>query len=106
MDATQVLIRPIISEKSYVLRGCGQQVHVPHHRNAHKIQVRQAVEELFDVAVLDVRTATVKGQAEASCLVRGRTRNWKKAIVTVATGSDHSRLRGPSGAGGLAHGCS
>jgi len=86
MDATQVLIRPIISEKSYVLAVAGNKYTFRIHPDAHKIQVRQAVEELFDVAVLEVRTVTVKGKPKRRGISQGRTRNWKKAIVTVAPG--------------------
>ena len=62
MDASQIVIRPIVSEKSYVLASAGKYTFRV-HENAHKTQIRQAVEELFpDVKVLDVRTVTVKSK--------------------------------------------
>ena len=61
MDATQVLIRPVVSEKTYVLATAGKYTFRV-HADAHKTQIKQAVEELFDVKVLDVATMSVKGK--------------------------------------------
>ena len=61
MNSRQVLIRPVVSEKSYALLAANKYT-FRIHPDAHKIQVRQAVEELSDVAVLEVRTVTVKGK--------------------------------------------
>ena len=61
MDATQVLIRPIVSEKTYVLATAGKYTFRV-HADAHKTQIKQAVAELFDVKVLDVATMSVKGK--------------------------------------------
>jgi large subunit ribosomal protein L23 len=56
------------------------------HPDAHKTQIRQAVEELFGVHVLDVRTLSVKSKPKRRGTTRGRTRKWKKAIVQVREG--------------------
>jgi large subunit ribosomal protein L23 len=56
------------------------------HDKAHKTQIRQAVEELFDVKVVDVRTASVKSKPKRRGQTKGRTRAWKKAIVQVGPG--------------------
>ena len=59
MDHSQVLIRPVVSEKSYVLATAGKYTFRV-HPDAHKTQIKQAVESLFpDVKVLAVRTASV-----------------------------------------------
>jgi large subunit ribosomal protein L23 len=85
MDPSQVIIRPDVSEKSFVLAEAGKYTFRVHDK-AHKTQIRQAVEELFDVKVVDVRTASVKSKPKRRGQTSGRTRQWKKAIVQVAEG--------------------
>jgi large subunit ribosomal protein L23 len=85
MDATQIIIRPIVSEKSYVLATAGKYTFRV-HEDAHKTQIRQAVEELFDVKVLDVRTMSVKGKPKRRGFTKGHRRSWRKAIVQVREG--------------------
>ena len=87
MNASQVVIRPVVSEKSYVLAGAGKYTFRV-HPEAHKTQIRQAVEELFDVKVVDVRTASVKSKPKRRGWTSGRTRTWKKAIVQVRPGDE------------------
>ena len=58
MDPTQVIIRPVVSEKSYALATIGKYTFRV-HPDAHKTQIKQAIEELFDVHVLGVRTSAV-----------------------------------------------
>ena len=85
LHPNQVLLAPVVSEKSYELieqRKYAFRV----HPDAHKTQIRQAVEELFDVKVLAVRTASVKSKPKRRGLTSGRTRSWKKAIVQVREG--------------------
>jgi large subunit ribosomal protein L23 len=85
MDASQVIIRPVVSEKSYVLSAANRYTFRV-HPSAHKTQIRQAVQELFDVHVLDVRTLSVKSKPKRRGAVSGRTRTWKKAIVQIQPG--------------------
>jgi large subunit ribosomal protein L23 len=85
MDPSQVIIRPVVSEKSYVLSAADKYTFRV-HPDAHKTQIRQAVESLFDVSVLEVRTMSVKSKPKRRGLSTGRTRQWKKAIVQVAPG--------------------
>ena len=85
MDPSQVIIRPVVSEKSYVLAAAGKYT-FRIHPDAHKTQVRQAIEALFDVHVEEVRTLSVKSKPKRRGTSRGRTRSWKKAIVQVRTG--------------------
>jgi large subunit ribosomal protein L23 len=85
MDHSQVIIRPVVSEKSYVLSALHRYTFRVHHE-AHKTQIRQAVEALFDVHVVEVRTSTVKSKPKRRGTTSGRTRNWKKAIVQVREG--------------------
>ena len=85
MHPSQVIIRPVVSEKSYVLSAVNKYTFRV-HPDAHKTQIRQAVESLFGVGVLEVRTMSVKSKPKRRGLIRGRTRNWKKAIVEVRPG--------------------
>ena len=85
MDASQVIIRPVVSEKSYVLATADKYTFRV-HADAHKTQIRQAVEELFDVKVLEVRTLSVKSKPKRRGYTSGRTRQWKKAVVQVRAG--------------------
>jgi large subunit ribosomal protein L23 len=85
MDPSQVLIRPVVSEKSYVLSAANRYTFRV-HPDAHKTQIRQAVEQLFGVHVVDVRTLSVKYKPKRRGVTRGRTRVWKKAIVQVREG--------------------
>ena len=85
MDHSQVLIRPVVSEKTYVLASAGKYTFRV-HPDAHKTQIKQAVEALFDVSVLEVRTASVPSKPKRRGYTSGRTRAWKKAIVQVGAG--------------------
>ena len=85
MDASQVIIRPVVSEKSFVLAEAGKYTFRVHD-NAHKTQIRQAIEQLFDVKVVAVRTVSVKSKPKRRGQKWGRTREWKKAIVQVSPG--------------------
>jgi large subunit ribosomal protein L23 len=87
MDATQVIIRPVVTEKSYALAAAGK-YSFRVHPDAHKTQIRQAVEEIFEVKVLEVRTMSVKSKPKRRGLTAGRTRRWKKAIVQVSPGDE------------------
>jgi large subunit ribosomal protein L23 len=85
MEPTQVIVQPVVSEKSYVLTAADRYTFRVHPA-AHKTEIRQAVEALFDVHVVDVRTLSVKSKPKRRGLTRGRTRAWKKAIVQVRAG--------------------
>ena len=86
MDHSQVLIRPVVSEKSYVLATAGKYTFRV-HPDAHKTQIKQAVESLFpDVKVLEVRTSSVPSKPKRRGYTSGRTREWKKAVVQVREG--------------------
>ena len=85
MEPSQVLIRPVVSEKSYVLAAANRYTFRV-HRDAHKTQIRQAVEALFEVHVVDVRTMSVKPKPKRRGATSGRTDSWRKAIVQVRPG--------------------
>ncbi len=85
MDPRTVLIRPVVSEKSYALISEGKYTFRVDDR-AHKTQIARAVEEVFGVPVAQVRTSKVRAKPKRRGLQKGRTRNWKKAVVQLAPG--------------------
>jgi large subunit ribosomal protein L23 len=98
MEHSQVIIRPVVSEKSYVLAAAGKYT-FRIHADAHKTQVRQAVEALFGVHVEEVRTMSVKSKPKRRGISRGRTRSWKKAIVQIRAGESIPIFAGLESAG-------
>src|SRR5438045_1151990 len=83
LEPYQVILRPLITEKA---------THVSERHNAYtfevnplatKTEIKEAVESLFNVKVLDVRTQNRRGKARRYRLKVGRMRNWKKAIVSL-----------------------
>jgi len=85
MEARQIILEPVVSEKSYALMADGKYTFRIDDR-AHKTQVAKAVEEIFGVGVVAVRTMKVRSKPKRRGLHSGRTRNWKKAIVQLAPG--------------------
>lgn len=89
MDARTVIVRPVVSEKSYALIAEGKYTFRVNER-AHKTQIAAAVEEIFGVEVAQVRTAKMRGKPKSrnrrGGVQRGATRSWKKAVVQLAPG--------------------
>lgn len=85
LGARQVLIAPVVSEKSYSLIEVNKYCFRVHPR-AHRTQIRQAVEELFDVKVLSVNVSKVPAKPKRRGLSRGSRPGWKKAIVELREG--------------------
>jgi large subunit ribosomal protein L23 len=96
VNASQVIIRPVVSEKSYVLAAADKYTFRV-HPDAHKTQIRQAIEQLFDVRVVEVRTMSVKSKPKRRGYTSGRTRSWKKAIVQVRSGDSIPIFQGLAG---------
>ena len=82
MNAREVIIRPVISEKSYALLTANKYTFRVHERS-NKTQVRQAVEEIFGVRVAGVRTSWIKPKPKRRGWSSGQRRRWKKAVVTL-----------------------
>jgi len=89
LQAAEVVLRPVISEKSMDETQRGKYTFRV-HSDANKLQVKEAVEELFKVEVVDVNVLTTKAKEKVRSRRRGRTRGWtspwKKAVVTLAAG--------------------
>jgi large subunit ribosomal protein L23 len=85
-DPYRVLIKPIITEKSTWLKDINRDVCFEVERRANKIEVKEAVEKLFDVKVESVRIVKKKGKTKRVGKNIGRTKDWKKAYVKLKQG--------------------
>ena len=85
LHPNQVLLAPVVSEKSYSLI-TDRKYTFKVHEDAHKTQIRQAVEELFEVKVAAVNIVKVQPKPKRRGLVRGQKPGWKKAIVQLREG--------------------
>jgi large subunit ribosomal protein L23 len=81
----EVLIRPVVSEKSYEQIQRNRYTFQV-HKDAHKTQIRQAVEELFDVKVARVNVIKMKPKPKRRGLIKGERPGWKKAVVELRGG--------------------
>jgi large subunit ribosomal protein L23 len=82
----QVIVRPLVTEKSNDLQTANNQYSFEVSRAANKLEIRQAVEMAFGVRVDKVRTQVVRGDLRRVGAFTGRTRSWKKAVVTLRAG--------------------
>ncbi|WP_040767900.1 50S ribosomal protein L23 [Novipirellula maiorica] len=87
LEPHQVLLRPLVTEKGVHRATRNNQYAFQIHRDATKLDVKKAVETLFNVKVEKVRTQTRKGKTRRYRFRAGRTADWKKAIVKL--GEDH-----------------
>lgn len=86
MNLAEVVQGPVITEKGTLVGEAGNQVVFRVHPRANKIEIRQAVETLFKVRVVKVRTARQLGKVRRVGRHQGRRPDWKKAYVTLAEG--------------------
>ena len=86
MNVYDVIRRPIITEKGHAKRESERTMCFEVHRDANKIEIRQAVETLFRVKVADVRTANFVGKLRRRGRFTGYASDWKKAYVRLQTG--------------------
>ena len=89
-----VVKRPLITEKNERAREAARQFAFEVHRDATKIQVKQAVEKLFNVHVIQVRTAIARGKNRRVGRSVGQRPNWKKAFVTLRDGETIALFEG------------
>ena len=95
LHPNQVLLAPVVSEKSYSLI-TDRKYPFKVHEDAHQTQIRQAVEELFDVRVSSVNIVKVQSKPKRRGLTRGRRPGWKKAIVQLREGDSIEIFEGAS----------
>src|SRR3954468_16112946 len=85
MDVRQVILEPVVPEKSYALMADGKYTFRVDDR-AHKTQIARAVEEIFEVRVAAGGAGDVRAKPKRRGVYSGRTRSWKKAVVELAPG--------------------
>ncbi len=86
MKLTDVIRRPLITEKTTTLREDGRTVVFEVSRDANKIDIKRAIEQLLGAKVADVRTAVTQGKLKRQGRYIGRRSDWKKAYVTLKEG--------------------
>ncbi len=85
MELRDIIIRPVISEKSYAQMAEGKYTFRV-ALTANKVQIRQAIEKIFNVKVDKVATMRVLGKTKRMGRTQGKRSDWKKAIVTLKAG--------------------
>ena len=85
-EAHQIIRRPLITEKGTELKNQANHYLFEVARDANKIEIKRAIESLFRVKVLRVRTISVQGKEKRVGRYVGRTPNWKKAVATLKEG--------------------
>ena len=86
LDLRQGIVKPLVTEKSSTVYQLQKAYTFEVHPEASKHQIRQALEQLFDVKVTDVRTMQMRRNEVARGRTRGTTARWKKAVVTLGDG--------------------
>ena len=96
MVAEDIIIAPVVTEKSSADMQEGKYTFKV-AKKATKVDIKNAVEKLFEVKVLKVNTTTVKGKEKRVGVHQGRTSDWKKAIVTIDTNASQIKYLGKGG---------
>ena len=87
MNANQIIRRPLVTEKSTMMREAGDNILAFEvDTKANKIQVKSAIEELFKVKVQEVRLFNVRGKMKRMGRYEGKRRDWRKAYVRLKAG--------------------
>ena len=92
--AREILIRPLMTEKSMRQKEEQNKVAFRGRPDANKVEIRAAVEAVFNVKVAAVRTASYEGKLKRMGRFQGRRANWKKAIVTLRPGHKIDLIEG------------
>ena len=93
-DVYTIIKKPCLTEKGTTLNELHNQVVIKVDPRANKIEIKQAVETLFNVKVSKVRTLNMTGKQKRMGRTIGRTSDWKKAVVTLAEGHSIDFLEG------------
>ncbi len=87
MRAYQLIKAPIDTEKTNLQKELLNQVSFEVDPNANRVEIKKAVEHIFDVKVKSVKTMNVKGKIKQRGRIIGKRKNWKKALVTLMPGN-------------------
>ena len=83
----KIVARPVVTEKASTDTAERNAYHFRVPMDANKVEIRQAIEKVFEVKVLDVNTSHVRGKARRRGWVAGKRPDWKKAMITLAEGN-------------------
>jgi large subunit ribosomal protein L23 len=86
MIANEIIKRPLITEKTSIQKELYNQLTFEVDRRANRIEIKRAIETVFDVRVADVKTIQVTGKIKQRGRIIGKRRDWKKAIVRLMPG--------------------
>jgi large subunit ribosomal protein L23 len=89
MEPINVIIKPLITEKSTHQQQTRNSYAFQVHRDSNKYQIKNAVEKLYNVKVVDVRTMTRKGKPRRAKYKMAHTSDWKRAVVVL---DENSRI--------------
>jgi large subunit ribosomal protein L23 len=81
-----IIKRPLITEKTSIQKEVNNQITFEVDRRANRVEIKKAIENIFNVNVVGVKTMQVKGKTKQRGRIVGKRRNWKKAIVTLMPG--------------------
>ncbi|MEN8244199.1 MAG: 50S ribosomal protein L23 [Thermodesulfobacteriota bacterium] len=81
-----IIIRPVVTEKTSIQKEDFNQVSFEVDRRANRVEIRRAIEQIFNVRVDDVKTMQVKGKVKRRGRIVGKRKDWKKAIVKLMPG--------------------
>ena len=94
MDMYQVVIKPLVTEKGTMILSEGNWVTFRVHPDANKIEVREAIQKIFSVSVLQVNTQIVRGKRKRFGKTMGQSKAWKKAMVRLKEGDKIETFEG------------
>ena len=86
MIANEIIKRPLITEKTSIQKEMNNQLTFEVDRRANRIEIKRAIETIFNVRVSDVKTIQVRGKIKQRGRIIGKRRDWKKAIVKLMPG--------------------
>jgi large subunit ribosomal protein L23 len=86
MITHEIIIRPLITEKTSIQKEMFNKVSFEVDRRANRIEIKKAVETVFNVRVASVKTMQITGKTKQRGRITGKRRDWKKAIVTLMPG--------------------
>lgn len=81
-----IIKRPLITEKTSIQKEAANQLSFEVDRRANRVEIKRAIEKIFNVRVSSVKTMQVKGKTKQRGRIVGKRRDWKKAIVTLLPG--------------------
>ncbi|UCG81629.1 MAG: 50S ribosomal protein L23 [Desulfobacterales bacterium] len=88
MNPYEIIRGPLITEKGTIQKEANNQLTFEVDRKANRVEIKHAVEKVFNVRVEKVRTMQVKGKVKRVGRTLGKRRDWKKAVVTLAKGEN------------------